>query len=184
MRIEVGYGLEGVLTDAVSRRIIDELIAPRFRAGDFAGGIGAAVDRMMRVVDGEPLPEPAPRWSGSPGIGDFLPILFFIVLVPAFILRRIFGRVGGSLGTGALVGGIAWFLTKAIGLALLFGFIGFVGAIILGAMGGPRGWSSHRRGGTYGGWGGWSGGGRGGFGGGGFGGGGGGFGGGGASGGW
>ena len=185
MRIEVGYGLEGVLTDAVSRRIIEEDIAPRFRANDFAGGIDAAVERMMRVVDGEPLPEPAPRWTGSPGIGDFLPLLFFIVLVPAFILRRIFGRVGGSLGTGALVGGVAWFLTKALGLAIVLGLIGFVGAMVLGALGGPRGWSSHRRGGTYGGWGGGFGGGRGGgFGGGGFGGGGGGFGGGGASGGW
>src|SRR6202453_5541441 len=58
LRIEVGYGLEGALTDVTSRRIIDEIIAPKFKAGDFAGGVTAGIDRMIRVVDGEPLPAP------------------------------------------------------------------------------------------------------------------------------
>src|ERR1700761_8464589 len=59
LRIEVGYGLEGALTDVTSRRIIDEVITPKFRDGDFAGGISAGVDRMMSVIDGEPLPVPS-----------------------------------------------------------------------------------------------------------------------------
>ena len=59
LRIEVGYGLEGALTDVTSRRIIDEAITPKFRSGDFAGGITAGVDRMIRVIDGEPLPTPS-----------------------------------------------------------------------------------------------------------------------------
>ena len=59
VRIEVGYGLEGVLNDATASRIIREIIVPRFREGDFYGGINAALDRMMRLIDGEPLPEPA-----------------------------------------------------------------------------------------------------------------------------
>ena len=59
LRIEVGYGLEGALTDVTSRRIIDEVITPKFRSGDFAGGIAAGVDRIIGVIDGEPLPAPA-----------------------------------------------------------------------------------------------------------------------------
>src|ERR1700726_1332293 len=60
LRIEVGYGLEGSLTDVTSRRIIDEIITPKFRSGAFAGGISAGVERMIGVIDGEPLPAPAP----------------------------------------------------------------------------------------------------------------------------
>src|SRR3977135_2298750 len=59
LRIEVGYGLEGALTDVTSQRIIDEVITPRFRSGDFAGGVSDGVNRILRVIDGEPLPAPA-----------------------------------------------------------------------------------------------------------------------------
>src|SRR3979490_1262216 len=61
LRIEVGYGLEGALTDATSKRIIDEIITPRFRSGDFAGGISAGVYRILGVIDGEKLPAPPER---------------------------------------------------------------------------------------------------------------------------
>src|SRR5450432_3485879 len=60
LRIEVGYGLEGALTDVTAKRIIDEYITPKFRNGDFAGGISAGVVRIMRVIDGEKLPAPEP----------------------------------------------------------------------------------------------------------------------------
>src|SRR5262249_10361345 len=63
LRIEVGYGLEGALTDVTARRIIDEVIAPRFKTGDFAGGVAAGITRIIGVVDGEPLPRPAPEAS-------------------------------------------------------------------------------------------------------------------------
>src|SRR3954467_7253683 len=64
LRIEVGYGLEGALTDATTKRIIDEDITPKFKTGDFAGGISAGVDRMIRVVNGEKLPAPeAAHWE-------------------------------------------------------------------------------------------------------------------------
>ena len=66
LRIEVGYGLEGALTDVTVKRIIDEVITPKFRSGDFAGGISAGVDRIIGVIDGEPLPAPAPQhWQRS-----------------------------------------------------------------------------------------------------------------------
>src|SRR5258708_37722572 len=63
LRIEVGYGLEGALTDVPSKRIIDEIITPRFRSGDFSGGISAGVDRIIGVIDGEKLPAPQPPAS-------------------------------------------------------------------------------------------------------------------------
>src|SRR6201982_542242 len=61
LRIEVGYGLEGSLTDATSRRIIDRILVPNFRNGDFAGGISAGVDRIIAVAEGEKLPAPVPQ---------------------------------------------------------------------------------------------------------------------------
>src|SRR5436309_11782632 len=65
LRIEVGYGLEGALTDVTAKRIIDEVITPKFRSGDFAGGIVDGVNRMLRVIDGEPLPARAQRSANS-----------------------------------------------------------------------------------------------------------------------
>jgi len=184
LRIEVGRGLEGALTDLVSNRIIDETITPRFREGDYAGGISAGVDRMIAVVDGEPLPEPEQHWNGPSSLGGMLPILFFIVFFASTILRAIFGRALGSLATGGVAGGLAWFVTQALGLAIGVGFVGLVLSLALGFGGGGRWSSGPRHGGwTTGGWGG-RGGGFGSGGGGSFGGGGGSFGGGGASGRW
>src|SRR6202049_1053090 len=70
LRIEVGYGLEGALTHATAKRIIDEVITPKFRSGDFAGGISAGVDRIVGVIDGEPLPAPAPEASHGGAFWD------------------------------------------------------------------------------------------------------------------
>jgi uncharacterized protein len=183
LRIEVGRGLEGALTDLVSNRIINEAITPRFREGDFAGGISAGVDRMISVVDGEPLPEPEKHWTGPPDIGGMLPILFFVVFFASTILRAIFGRALGSLAAGGVAGGLAWFITQLLGISIGVGLIGFVLSLAMGFGNGGR-WSSRpgHGGWTTGNWGG-RGGGFGG-GGGGFRGGGGSFGGGGASGRW
>ena len=183
LRIEVGRGLEGALTDLVSNRIITETITPRFREGDFAGGISAGVDRMISVVDGEPLPEPEKHWTGPPDIGGMLPILFFVVFFASTILRAIFGRALGSLATGGIAGGLAWFITQLLGISIGVGLIGLVLSLAMGFGNGGR-WSSRPGlgGWTTGNWGG-RGGGFGG-GGGGFRGGGGSFGGGGASGRW
>jgi uncharacterized protein len=182
LRIEVGRGLEGALTDLVANRIIDETITPRFREGDHAGGIAAGVDRMLQVIDGEPLPEPEQHWSGPQGLGGLLPILFMIVFVGSTVLRAIFGRGLGSLATGGIAGGLAWWVTQAIGLAVGVGLVGLVLSLALGFGGGGR-WSSRP---GHGGWspGGWGGGGFRSGGSGGFRGGGGSFGGGGASGRW
>lgn len=183
LRIEVGRGLEGALTDLVSKRIIAETIVPGFRAGDFYGGIDAGIDRILAVVDGESLPPPTPEWEGGagPDFAQLLPFLLLSGFVLAPILRGIFGRGPGSLLTGGAAGGLVWWISRILGLSLLAGFLGFAIALLFGGTG-RRGWSSRAR---HGGWGGgWSGGFGGGGGGGGFGGGGGSFGGGGASGSW
>jgi uncharacterized protein len=183
LRIEVGRGLEGALTDLVSNRIIDETIVPRFREGDFAGGIEAGVDRMISVVNGEPLPEPEQHWSrGLRGVENVLPVLFGVVVFGSVALRALLGRALGSLATGGVAGGLAWFVTQALGISIGVGVVGLFLSLMLGIGNGGR-WSSGPR---HGGWttGGWGGGFGSRGGGGGFGGGGGSFGGGGASGRW
>jgi uncharacterized protein len=186
MRIEVGYGLEGVLTDATSRRIIADTITPLFRQGDFYGGITAGLDQMMRIVDGEPLPAPDRRWQdGTQNFFGALPILIVWMFIGASVLRRIFGRPLGAAITGAGTGTLAWVFTLVPIIAGAAAIAGFIFALLAGMSGGG-GWTSPPRSGRrghYGTWGGFGGGGFGG-GGGGFGGGGGGFGGGGASGSW
>lgn len=176
LRIEVGYGLEGALTDAASKRIISEIIVPRFLQGDFYGGITAGVDRILRVIDGEPLPKPEEsRPAGMRGIGSILPVMMILALVVGGVLHAVLGRFPGALVTGGAVSVVAWMLAGAISVALIAGVIAFLFTLMGGGMGG-RGLG----GGGFGG-GGFAGGG---FGGGGFSGGGGGFGGGGASGRW
>jgi uncharacterized protein len=173
LRIEVGYGLEGALTDLTSKRIISETILPRFKQQDFYGGVSAGVTQIIAVIDGEPLPEPA----GMPAIGagdvrQFTPILFVLALAVGGVLRAVLGKVPGALVTGGVVGAIAWFLVGAASIALMAGVVALIVTLLGGGMVGR-------------GLGGYYGGGRGGLGGGGgFRGGGGGFGGGGASGRW
>lgn len=188
VRIEVGYGLEGVLPDAIANRIIDEDIVPRFRSGDYYGGIDAGVDRMVQVIEGEALPEPVHRGRADDaisGFGNLLPVLLVFALVGGAILRRLFGRVGGALATGGLVGFITWLIIGIVAMSIFAGVIAFIFSVVGGGTGGGpggRGWYSHRRGGGSAFPGSFGGGGFGG--GGGFSGGGGGFGGGGASGSW
>jgi len=187
MRIEVGYGLEGVLPDVIANRIIRESVAPAFREGKFAEGINAGVDRIITTVAGErtassPANEIARKVRGG-GIGfeQILLILFFVVPVAGGILRSMFGRFGGSLVGGASVGAFVWFLAGSI----LFGILGAIVAFIFMAAMGMGGGTAHRGGGWIPTGGGWGGGGFGGGGsGGGFSGGGGSFGGGGSSGSW
>ena len=171
VRIEVGYGLEGALNDATSKRIISETIAPRLTGGDYYGGIAAGVDQITKVINGEPLPEPAASAAGMKSdVSSYIPILFLLAIVVGGLLRSVLGRLPGSLVTGGVVAVIAWFFAGTIVTAILAGAIALFFTLVGGSTLGPA------VGGMLGGFGG------GGMRGGGFGGGGGGFGGGGASG--
>lgn len=174
MRLEVGYGLEGAIPDAIAKRIIAETITPYFKAGDFAGGIDAGVEQMISLIEGEPLPAPAvTQYTGfNP---EALIFALFGGLFAGSLFSSLFGRVMGGLLAGLSSTFIAS-LFLGFGLAaILIGIIVFF--LISARFPGGGGWSSGG-GGYYGGssWGGsssdsWSGGG-------------GGFGGGGASGSW
>jgi uncharacterized protein len=182
LRIEVGRGLEGVLPDAIAKRIIAETISPRFRAGDFPGGILAGLEKMIAVVDGEALPPPPKKHvstlRAADFLTDFLPFAIVAVLVVGGILRAILGRFLGASLTAGATGLTAFFLFGALSTAVVAGIVVFAIVLLFGSgrgLSSGQGWSS----------GSWSSGGSGGGSdGGGFSGGGGDFGGGGASGDW
>ncbi|HSE89959.1 MAG TPA: TPM domain-containing protein [Candidatus Binatia bacterium] len=193
LRIEVGYGLEGVMPDAIASRIIREVITPRFRSGDYAGGIEAGVDAILKITKGETLPErtrPAPGPTASQG-ASLITILMITAMLALFIgmtRRRLLGGTVGGAASGLVTslfasGGLGFVLLPALIVGALLGAIG--AALGTGSAGNQWVGRSRSRRGDWGGGtfpGGFGGGGGGG--GGGFSGGGGGFGGGGASGSW
>ncbi|MEO8319321.1 MAG: YgcG family protein [Bradyrhizobium sp.] len=155
LRIEVGYGLEGALTDATSKRIIDEIITPRFRTGDFVGGISAGVDRIMRLIEGEKLPAPV-QSEPSRGmqtswllehVNPLNPFVIFAVFVVGGIMRTTLGRLLGAVVTGGLVGVLAWFFVQSLLLAALAAIVVIVVALFgdfannTGGGRGSSGWS-------------------------------------------
>ena len=174
--IQVAATLQGAIPDVVAGRIVREQILPAFRAGDYAGGLNAAVDRISALIAGEKLPPPSAQTSRSTSAArpasargfdwqDLALFLFVAVPIVGRLLASVMGRKLGALATGAAVGAIGWFLTASLLVAV---GAGIVALFLVGLMGGSRG--------GFGGpviWGG----GMGGFGGGGFGGGGGGSGG-------
>ncbi|MGA9369402.1 MAG: TPM domain-containing protein [Steroidobacteraceae bacterium] len=132
VRIEVGYGLEGTLTDAQSFVIIHDVMTPRFRQGDYAGGITAGTDAILSVLGGKPLAVPQQQVGERGGTGFLMFLILIFVFLP--LLRAMLGR-GGRGGPGGMGGG-------------------WLGWLLLGMLGGGGG-----RGGGFGGGGGFSGGG-------------------------
>ena len=169
MRIEVGYGLEGRIPDAIASRIVNERMAPAFRQGDFFGGLDAAIVAVDQALGGtaDVAPAAAAPVAAAAGAmrGDWIEWLFMLAM-GAGVLRAIFGLLG-SLAAAALGGWLGFMVFGSTGIALVAGVVVFLLSFVSLAGGG--------RGGGFGG--GMSGGG-------GFSGGGGGFGGGGASGRW
>lgn len=189
MRIDVGYGLEGAIPDALAKRIISETMAPKFRQGDFAGGLSGAVTQMEKLIEGESLPPPAKADRGATGsaggldgrLDELFVIGLIVSVVAGNVLRALFGRLIGSGLSSGVVGAAGWFITGSMLVAGVGALIAFIFVLLLSSGAGRR--ASH--GGGWGG-GGWTGGSGGSWGGGSdsWGGGGGGFGGGGASGDW
>lgn len=149
VRIEVGYGLEGALNDVTSKRIIEETITPAFRQQNFAGGISDGLQRMVRVIDGEPLPAPVVGPTAEP----FQNITWIIAAgaLLGFVLRAVLGRFSGAIMTAAIVGAVSWFLLGVLSLSLIassitalttwVGLAGLLRARLgnLGGRGGPGG---------------------------------------------
>lgn len=193
MRIATSKTLEGVLPDVLAGRILSQVVAPRFKAGDVAGGISAGLEHLLARLSGAELPPPGKAASAAGGFewSDLLLFAAFLLPVLSAMLRGWFGAKTGSLMSGGALGLFAWVVSGLWWLAVGVGLVGIVLSLFIGALPGStrKGLGSAGRmpraghwGSGHGGWG--SGGGLGG-GGGGFGSGGGGnFGGGGASGGW
>ncbi|HMW56438.1 MAG TPA: TPM domain-containing protein [Accumulibacter sp.] len=146
LRIEVGYGLEGALNDATAKRIISETIAPRFKRGDFYGGIDAGIAAMMQVIAGEALP-PAARIEGArrADVDDHFEMLlligFVLVFVVGGVLRAIFGRFLAAGMVGVAAGAIAAMLISSLLIAAVLGVAAALVSLFLGMRGGT-GWSS------------------------------------------
>ena len=153
LRIEVGYGLEGALTDATSKRIIDVIITPAFRRGDFAGGISLGVKTIMGIIEGEklpappPPPSPPPQQYGSNWLMNHIDpgSAFFGIIVLAGALRALLGRLIGAIGTGGVVGLLAWFAIGSLGASLFAAIIVFIVVLVFdlsSPQGHSSGWSS------------------------------------------
>ena len=178
LRIEVGYGLEGAIPDSVAKRVIDERITPRFRDGDFYGGVRDGMDQLIKLAEGEKLPPPQAAAAGmQPGqvnVTDLIILGLALVFIAGTFLKAMLGRFPGSLAAGAGVGLVAWLMFGVMfgALALVIGFLLSFANISTGRGGGWSGGSGRSSGGSS--WGGgssggssWGGGGGGGFGGGG-----------------
>ncbi len=137
MRIEVGYGLEGVLNDAKSGRIQDEYILPRFKEGDYAQGLIDGADVLLQVMGGEDLPEAAPAGKGNT-LGGVLFLVIFAVFFVAIVRAAIRGNKGGGGTTGGSGGRLSsgWSQGGSSGGG---GFGGFGGGRS-GGGGASRGW--------------------------------------------
>ena len=141
LRIEVGYGLEGDIPDAVARRVIDETISPRFKQGDFAGGLAAGTQRLIGLVEhtaGTEQPSEARARNNRPETAldrildsDDLPGYLIAAIVGGFVVRSLFGRLFGSTFIGLGMGIVTWLITAALGNAVFFGLVSFALMYIL-----------------------------------------------------
>ena len=154
MRIEVGYGLEGAIPDAIAKRIIAEVITPQFKQGDYFGGLQAGVQQLMKLIDGEQL---SPPQAVAPGADrSSAQEIGFMVLIGAVVLgsvlRSVLGRTVGAGLSGLIAGGVGWWLVGSVLLGLTFGALAFL-AVFSGIRmgGGPGGLGGGGFGGGFGG---------------------------------
>ena len=152
LRIEVGYGLEGVLPDAIANRIINEIIVPRFRENDYSGGIEAGIESIFKITRGEALPNSSQdktRIKGNrPAAGLFIFAALIALIVGISRRTPLGGAFGGAISAGAI--GIGGALTSGPGLWIAVSLAGaIVGALAnfsaAAVWGNPRSVKGSRR---------------------------------------
>ena len=138
VRIEVARGLEGAIPDAATARIIRDYVTPKFRAGDFYGGIHDAADALTKLVDGEALPPPSAKGGG---IGVIVFSLLFCAFW-AFFLRLLLSFLPGpirGLAIGIAIGVLQWWWLQTLdvtaGVSLLAALVGAGAAFLIGFVG-------------------------------------------------
>ncbi len=144
MQILTGPGLQGALTDAMSKRIISEIVGPKFRAGEFAAGIELGVDKMIGVLQGEALPPPQKKRVASEKVNyeNFLMLGILAAVVVGPLLRTLLGRFLGAGATGAATGAAAWWIAGGLAFPIIAGVILFFIVLMMGAsnfLGGREG---------------------------------------------
>jgi uncharacterized protein len=140
VRIEVAKTLEGAVPDLAAKRIIDEAMIPKFRQGDYAGGLRDGVAQLIARINGEPLPAPspserhAPQRAGSEGFdwGNLAIFLFIGVTIAGGVLRSVLGRPLGSLVTGVGAGWIAMLVTSSLIVAVFAGVMALLFTLVSG----------------------------------------------------
>jgi uncharacterized protein len=139
VRIEVGYGLEGAIPDAIAMRIVSDIMTPKFKLGDFYGGLQAGVAAIAAAVDNEPLPAPevtpAERTTGNFSLAPRDWLFFAVALVAAAgVAHRLFGMVGSGLA--AMVAGfLGWLLFSSLMAAIVAAIVVFVASFMRGGGG-------------------------------------------------
>ena len=123
IEVEPGYGLEGVLPDAKVKQIIEQIIIPQFKSGNLSQGIGAGVDAMLRLIQGESLPSPVAKksmglFTDSTGTLDVIAPLLIGFFILGKILEPLLGRLGGAVVTSIGAGFISWLLMASIAIAI------------------------------------------------------------------
>jgi len=143
LRIEVGYGLEGAIPDAIARRVMDEDIVPLFKRGNFYGGISAGTDRVSKLIEGESMPPP--KHTTAPGSGwstETFFIGFIILAMASQLLHSLLGRFLGA-GVAGIAAGIVGYVLAGLAAAAVIGLVAFVISLFIGATGRHgSGWSS------------------------------------------
>jgi uncharacterized protein len=145
VRIDVARALEGAVPDLAAKRIIRENMAPGFAQGDYAGGLNAGVDALLRLIEGEALPPPAARQSAQTQPADnndleaWLMLGFIAVIVGGSILKAVFGRAAGSFVGAGAAGVIAWAVAGSLLVALAIGAVALVFLLIMGSARGGSG---------------------------------------------
>lgn len=133
LRIEVAKSLEGAIPDLEAKRVIDGLITPRFKQGDFVGGLDAGVSRIMALITGEALPAPAQTARVAAGEFDWMQLaVFMFIAVPVVgaVMKKMLGQQLGSVVTGGVAGGIAMVFTASVVIAVLAGMAALVLALV------------------------------------------------------
>jgi uncharacterized protein len=136
LEIRTGRGVQGTLTDAMSKRIISEVVAPRFRSGDFAGGIEQGVEKIIAVLQGEALPPPAKKRVAAQQVNyeGFLIMGVIAALVVGPMLRALLGRFLGATATGGVTGAAAWWLAGGLIFPAVMGAIIFLVVLLSGGI--------------------------------------------------
>lgn len=131
VNIQTAKALEGAVPDLAARQVIDRAIKPAFRADDYAGGLNAALDMLFARIRGEalPAPESGGRSKAEPGAQGQDLLMFFFIGVPILgsVLTAMMGRKLGAVATAGAAGGVGWWITASVGLALAAG----LGALVL-----------------------------------------------------